>query len=301
MTLTQPLNTVKGNAHQVQKSGRPGLPMAFTQCMAASLTMIGLLFSLQAEASEDTIASSLMNNVTDTRSVSEGYAQPIELWRDDSQQKATSRSRPHYYDDPEIWVADLETLLYNDADQDGYYTSFRLLLDVDVDWDIVDVYAKIYLQPDGADEQLFYTTEVFTLFNTSSTDRYRVDVDLYENYAPDDYDLIIDIVNAHTGKVVDSVSDITHRNLDDLPLESGEYQSKPHSHGDDDHDHDQGHDHDHGHDHGHNRPLNDNPIEWHGRPNDDAFVLGVRGGSAGPLTLLLLAVGTALTRLRRHR
>jgi len=159
--------------------------------------------------------------------ISEGYTNSADALAANSQSSptATSTNRstlsgPH----PEIWVSDLNTALFNDADRDGYFAGFSITLDVDISRQSADVFANIYLSTDGASPQLFHTTNVFSVFEQESFDRYTVSMDLTDNISAGHYDLLIDVVNAYSSEIEDSVSYRTHSNLANLPLESQNHQ-----------------------------------------------------------------------------
>lgn len=156
--------------------------------------------------------------------ISEGYAKPEEKLNQSIDGNLTSRHHTpnaHLSEHmAEIWVSDITTVLFNDADNDGYYAGFSLTLDADVAWDSADIYANIYLQSSGSRAELFHTTNVFNIIEQHSADRYRVDVELDENFHAGDYDLIVDVLNAYDAEIEDTVSHRTHNNLSRLPLES---------------------------------------------------------------------------------
>ena len=152
--------------------------------------------------------------------VTEGYVTP-EL----TGTKSGSVSTRNNNGSVDIWVADIDTFLDNDKDYDGYFAGLSVSMDIDVDWDWADVYAQIYLQRSGRSPRLLHVTQVFSIYEQDSLDRYQVAVDLLDNTPAGHYDLLIDVIDARTGYVVDSVSNSTHSNLQNLPLESDDHQS----------------------------------------------------------------------------
>lgn len=156
--------------------------------------------------------------------VAEGYVKPMESWEAQPPLSLSQTRTGLYNQPPEIWVADISTHLIDDSDGDGYFAAFQVSMDIDVDWEWAEVYADIYLQPRGAAPRLLHTTQVFSIFERNSSDRYQVDVQLFDNTPTDGYDLIIDVVEVSSGFLVDSVSNYTHYNLANLPLESQDYQ-----------------------------------------------------------------------------
>lgn len=159
--------------------------------------------------------------------ITEGYATP-ELVGTSREQTHDSTKQPntkHQVYEAEIWVADISTYLNDDSDHDGYFAGFTVSMDIDVEYDYADVFAEIYLQPYNAAPQLLYVTQVFSIYERASADRYDVDVGLLDNTPAGEYNLLIDVVDAYSGRVVDTVSNFTHYNLMNLPLESSDYQN----------------------------------------------------------------------------
>lgn len=124
---------------------------------------------------------------------------------------------------PEIWIADVGMSLFGDRDQDGYFSGFAVSIDADIDYGQAEVYASLYLARDDEALRPFHTTAVFSLYDRSATDRYRIEAQLIDAFAPGHYDLLIDLHDAHTGHIVDTVSAVTFRNLENLPLESDDH------------------------------------------------------------------------------
>lgn len=118
------------------------------------------------------------------------------------------------------WVTDIGTLLYNDWDRDGYYTGISLSIDADSEYQHQTVFAVIDITlADGTREHLF-TTQAFDLYHHSIGDRYQANIELVRNYPAGHYDLIIDLVDAHDYRILDTVDAFLFRNLSQLPLES---------------------------------------------------------------------------------
>jgi len=280
----------------IAQRARKSIAARTVTAAAVALTTLTATSAFADESKSDRIAL-FAQTVNDSNTVSEGYAAPLEKWLEQVQPNTRSKTTRHHYDQAEIWVADVGTLLFSDTDDDGYFSGFSLSLDVDVEWDTAEVFAKIYLQPDNADSSLLHTTNVFTIYERAATDRYRVEVELLDNYPAGNYDLIVDVVNASTGRVADSVSYATHLNLDDLPLESADYQpaepihhepvepTEPHPHGDGN-----------GHGHTHDDDYHDDDHHDH-----DGFGISVHeyGGSTGSVMLLLLAAAAGLRSRRK--
>jgi len=172
-------------------------------------------------------------SVLDNSRISEGYDNPEEALNQSAAIKTpeltnTQRAATRHGLHSEVWVSDVSTVLYDDTDHDGYFSGFSVSLDVDVTEDSAAVYADIYLQSSGSVPELFHTTNVFSVYEQESFDRYRVDVNLTDNIHAGDYDLLIEVVNAHSLEIEDTVSYLTHSNLSHLPLEASSFS---HEHG----------------------------------------------------------------------
>jgi len=185
-------------------------------------TLAALVFTTLTVSSAAAQGDAQNSEETIKTAITEGYVTPEQTGIENP--GATQPNKRNLYRSPEIWVADISTHLFDDFDQDGYFASFTLSMDIDVDWDWADVFAEIYLQRSGTEPRLLHITQVFSIFENAFSDRYQVDVELLDNIPSGYYDLLVDIVNASTGQVVDTVSNSTHFNLENLPLESSDYQ-----------------------------------------------------------------------------
>lgn len=206
--------------------------------LAAVFALANVLGTAQAAETEPSTNHQLLRTEpvvsTAVKSVREGYYVNPTTQADGSQAVAiqpetTKRNHSGHslYDTAEIWVADVDVHVYNDSDVDGFFSGFSVNLDVDVEWHSADVFATFYLKTPNTEPQLLHSTLVFSIFERLVTDQYQVDVELVDNYPANDYDLIIDIVDAQSLSVVDTISFNTHRNLAGLPLESANYQLVP--------------------------------------------------------------------------
>jgi hypothetical protein len=101
---------------------------------------------------------------------------------------------------PDFWfyLADVE--LYGDSDRDGYFSGIDLLFDVDTYYSAADIYAVAYLSYEGGPWEEYAVTEDFTIFGSSGTDDYVIVTDLVSGYPRGDYDILIEVFDAHTGE-----------------------------------------------------------------------------------------------------
>ncbi len=164
-----------------------------------------------------------IQSISNELRVTEGYTASVEQWQSASDANAENahviiiNDHDHYAD---VWVDDVGTSLFSDLDHDGYFGGFSLSFDVDTDRGDRDIYATIYLQLGANPAEKFHTTEIFTIYSRSSSDVYRVDAELIDNYRAGEYHVQIDIHDAHNGDVLDSVDAASFSNLRNLPLEA---------------------------------------------------------------------------------
>ncbi len=210
-------------------------PAVSALTLAVAFCAASLHGSAQASDSQTTTDHQLLRTTptvsTAAKSVREGYRASPSSQTDSARAlavKPDTNKRNHsghlLHDYAEIWVADVDVHVFGDSDLDGFFRGFSVNLDVDVDWHSADVFAVFYLKTADKDPQLLHSTLVFSIFERLVTDQYQVDVELVDNFEADYYDLIIDIVDAHSLNVVDTISYETHRNLAGLPLESANFQ-----------------------------------------------------------------------------
>ena len=139
-----------------------------------------------------------------------------------AQQSNLSSGDKHHHTwlNPEIWIADIGTLLYRDDDQDGYFSGFSLTIDADTYYQQAEIYVSIDVKRSFGERERLHTSANFTIYGDNVSDEYRIDIDLLANYQADDYDLYIDLHDAYNHQVLDSVSSADFSNLYRLPLES---------------------------------------------------------------------------------
>jgi len=192
--------------------------------LAAALTA-ALVIALALLPTKSAMAETeyRLETLSDSTKISEGYALPVDEWSAETQaghDDPSTRSRRHDSHPPDVWTVAVGTLLFNDHDHDGYFAGLSLTLDVDVSYGHTDIYAAIYMQHPAAPATLLHTTGTFSIYEDSASDEYRIDVELIRNYLPAHYDVHIDIHDAWSNQIVDSVSAHGFTNLRGLPLES---------------------------------------------------------------------------------
>ena len=118
-----------------------------------------------------------------------------------------------------FYLADVE--LYGDNDRDGYYSGIDLLFDVDTYYSAADIYAVAYLSFEGGPWEEYAATEDFTIFGSSSEDEYVIVTDLVAGYPRGDYDILIEVFDAHTSEFLayfgpDDTSELSYLPLEDM-------------------------------------------------------------------------------------
>lgn len=117
------------------------------------------------------------------------------------------------------WVYDATTALFDDYDQDGYYSYLRVRFDADSLYDEAWLYAEIYLSADGNAWELLHTTDDFAVWGQSPDDEYEVETSLVSGYSTGLYDVLIDLYDADTGVLVDEFGPNESSAFSLLPLE----------------------------------------------------------------------------------
>jgi len=122
-------------------------------------------------------------------------------------------------------IFDADVTLYFDDDFDGHYYGIDVNFDADTDYITADVYARLYLSLEGEPWELYYTTEIFTLFGDTGTDDFTVETELYSGYPTAYYDVLIELYDADTGDFVAEFGPDDSDELLDAPLEDQQKDS----------------------------------------------------------------------------
>ncbi|RLA00010.1 MAG: hypothetical protein DRQ47_10115, partial [Gammaproteobacteria bacterium] len=123
-------------------------------------------------------------------------------------------------------IFDASITLLTDNDNDGFYQSFSLQFDADVDSGDALVYAEIWVRDSYGDWQQDYVTEDFWLEGYSTLDTYILETRWEEGYSSGYYDFRIEIYDAYDGTFLTSSSELNEY-LYEVPLEdaSSDYHS----------------------------------------------------------------------------
>lgn len=122
---------------------------------------------------------------------------------------------------------DVGSFLFDDLDYDGFYHSFSVSFDADVynpnGAAVADVYAELYLSRNGGPWEHYYSTDIFTLYGSTTEDRFEVLTSLEQGYGTDHYDVLIDLYEVGYSDIVATISSFDSNSLYALPLESYDY------------------------------------------------------------------------------
>ncbi len=135
-------------------------------------------------------------------------------------------SAAHIVDGSDFWIYDAYLTFLEDIDHDGYHYRFELAFDVDTAYAHADVYARLYLG-DGVTFKEYHTTSIFHIDNTDSDDKFYVETELLSGYAPYDYDIQIELYEAHSNHLVAIYDHLNDTDLSYVPLESYNYETLP--------------------------------------------------------------------------
>lgn len=162
---------------------------------------------------------------SDLAGFSEGYKLSLEDWSAQTKLAKTGIKSPlqrHSQDRPQVWISNIGTLLFDDFDGDGYHSGFSMTIDVDSEYGDTEVYANIYLQSPQNPLILLHKTSQFTVYSSTIGDEYRVDTKLRNNFAEANYDVMVDIHDAWSDQLLNTVNARGFSNLRGLPLESAD-------------------------------------------------------------------------------
>ena len=120
--------------------------------------------------------------------------------------------------DSDVSIFDAEIQLLDDMDNDGFYRSYSIRFDADVDRGTTEVFAEIWSRDDSGEWFLEATTEDFYLDGNSTLDTYILETTLQSGYTTGYYDFKIDIFDSVTTQLLTS-SDAFDGELSLVPLE----------------------------------------------------------------------------------
>ncbi|QQX79077.1 choice-of-anchor H family protein [Shewanella sp. KX20019] len=137
----------------------------------------------------------------------------------------------------DFYIYDAYSRLFVDNDADGFYQTFSVTFDADVNGIYIneraDVFAELYLSRNGGPWEHYYTTDVFSIFGDATDDDFVVLTTLDVGFSTDHYDVLIDLYEFGYGDIVATVSSNEFDSLYALPLESANWDSGYIEHEDD--------------------------------------------------------------------
>ena len=139
-----------------------------------------------------------------------------------TQEKNQQAQKKLQKNDGYVWVDYATVGFSGDLDNDGFYTSVSLDFDVDTDYDVIDVYARLFLSLEQGPWIEYTATDNFTI-SAFGDDPYFVDTDLVEGFPAGYYDLRIEIYDAADDYLFATFGPAESGELSYLPLED-EYE-----------------------------------------------------------------------------
>lgn len=123
-------------------------------------------------------------------------------------------------------IYDAGISLLRDNDNDGFYQSFSLQFDADVDTGSALIYAEIWIEDSRGEWQLDHSTEDFQIDGYSTLDTYILETTLESGYTTGYYNFRIELYDAITDAFLASSSDLAYQ-LSGVPLEdvASDYKS----------------------------------------------------------------------------
>ena len=118
----------------------------------------------------------------------------------------------------EFSIFDASITLLEDHDNDGFYQSFSLQFDADIDSGSALVYAEIWLQDSSGNWQLDHQTNDFIIEGYSTLDSYILETTLESGYNRGYYNFSIELYDAYTDYFLTSSASLNYQ-LSEVPLE----------------------------------------------------------------------------------
>lgn len=129
------------------------------------------------------------------------------------QLKAEAATCCHHY------IYDGFTEVFDDYDGDGFHTYLRISVDVDTDWGESDVYLEAYLRGTHGTWENIHSSRVFTVYGTSGFDDYEIETELVSGFPADYYDVLVEVYEARSGKLVAEFGPAQSPSFSLVPLE----------------------------------------------------------------------------------
>ena len=181
----------------------------------ASALLLSTITFLSPHAYADTSLPSAKQNT-----ITEGYTRPSDFKSRQASKSQTLMSK--HYESRQFDIFYINAWLFNDDDHDGFYSSFDLTFDLDVDYGSAGVFAEIWIRPENGYYELLHTTDVFTIEGYGTHDEYHVSTDLIDDFPVGYYDILIELydIDHSVYTPVASANSYSFDSLYALPLES---------------------------------------------------------------------------------
>ncbi|RDV28950.1 hypothetical protein DXV75_00325 [Alteromonas aestuariivivens] len=145
---------------------------------------------------------------------------------------ALSQFQPRYRSDSasqdqvNFWIYDSWLNYFEDfdLDYDGYYSRFSVEFDADTVFARVPVYAVVYLGTHDRFEAI-HVSSVFHIDGDDSRDSFVIDSTLVRGFPPRDYEVLIELYDAHTDAQLTSTDGYSDADLAFVSLESQNYDT----------------------------------------------------------------------------
>ncbi len=135
-----------------------------------------------------------------------------------TQEKNKSTQQQLQKHDGHVWVDYATVGVSTDFDGDGYYTRINLDFDVDTDYLLTDVYARLFLSLEQGPWIEYAATDDFVV-QAVGGDAFYVDTDLVEGFPSGYYDLRIEVYDAVDDYLLATYGPPESAELTFLPLE----------------------------------------------------------------------------------
>jgi len=128
------------------------------------------------------------------------------------------------YGDFDIHTSTIE--LFDDLDNDQHYSSLRLSFDVDTIYSSADIQAFVYIRTAGHEWQTLLDTDTYTIYGDSSDDVISIETQLHSGFNADYYDIMVEVYDIDEQVVVAELDSTHNWQLDNLALESIDYEQE---------------------------------------------------------------------------
>lgn len=129
------------------------------------------------------------------------------------------------------WLTVYDSEIFEDQDQDGYYRGFTLSFEPEVMTGHDHVYADIYLSYEGGTWHYLTSSQTHFLSSSSGANTISITSELDYGYPTGYYDVLIELRDASTDRLLVSAGPDTEGALGYLPLEDGDHDADHYHYG----------------------------------------------------------------------